>query len=277
VPEPAPYAELIGDPVAHSMSPAIHNAWLRQLLLEGEYRATPVTQAQVGAHLALRRADPFWRGCNVTAPLKQAVIPHLNALDPSAQEVGAVNCIMPQAGRLTGFNTDVDGALHALAEAEVHRGKAVIVGSGGAARAAVGALRDLGACRIVILARTPGKAESIFDLAPDAVEIRPFATGREAMRDAQAVVNASPLGMAGADPMPPWLLEALDGAAAGATVLDMVYAPLETDLLLAARAAGLRPVDGLTMLVGQARRAFELFFGQVAPERSGPIAALRAG
>jgi shikimate dehydrogenase len=269
-----PYAEVIGDPVAHSKSPEIHRFWLQALGIAGDYLATPVRAAQVAAHLAQRRSDPMWRGCNVTAPLKQTVIPHLDRLDDSAGRIGAVNCMVRDETGLTGFNTDLDGVLHALANTNLRDGKVVIIGAGGAARAAIAAVSDVGASEIVILARHPGKAAA---LAPHVAQVLAMGQAGSAIRGAGAIINASPLGMAHAGPTPRHLLEALGTAAPGAVVLDMVYAPLETPLLAAARGAGLRPVDGLTMLIAQARRAFELFFGQSPSDRDDELRRLIAG
>lgn len=230
------YAEVIGDPIAHSKSPAIHKFWLRKLGLDADYRTTRVTD--LSTYLDARRGDPDWHGCNVTAPHKLAVIPFLDEASP----IGAVNCIVRDDGRLVGLNTDVDGIVEALAGAD--RSKVVLIGNGGAAKAARAALADAG---------------EVVNVARQNIEKAGLIAG------ATLIVNATPLGMAHAGPMPPALLAALPSAAPGATVLDMVYQPLDTPLLQAARAAGLRTVDGLTMLIGQARQAFRLFFGAEPP------------
>jgi len=230
------YAEVIGNPIAHSKSPAIHRFWLKKLGLDGDYQATLVTD--LDAYFEARRGDPDWRGCNVTAPHKEAVIPLLD----EAGTIGAVNCIVREGDRLLGLNTDVEGIVEALAGAD--RTRVVLIGAGGAAKAARTALPDAG--EIVNLTR-----QNI-----DKTELISGAT---------LIINATPLGMAHAGRMPAKLLATLPSAAPGATVLDMVYEPLDTPLLRAARAAGLRGVDGLAMLIGQARRAFQLFFGAEPP------------
>jgi shikimate dehydrogenase len=231
-----PYAEVIGDPIAHSKSPAIHNFWLASLVIEATYLATRVTD--LNKHFRARRSDPDWRGCNVTAPHKQAVIPFLDEAGP----VGAVNCILRDGDRLIGLNTDVDGVKEAVAGADLD--KVVLIGARGAAKAVLAALPKAGE----FVSITRQNIENTMLLA-----------------DATLIVNATPLGMAHAVPMPETLLAALPSAAPGATVLDMVYQPLDTRFLQAARAAGLRPVDGLAMLIGQARQAFRLFFGAEPP------------
>ncbi|HEY0116802.1 MAG TPA: shikimate dehydrogenase [Allosphingosinicella sp.] len=271
-----PYAEIIGDPVWHSRSPAIHLSWLRSLAMAGDYRATRVSREELAAYLASRRADPSWRGCNVTAPLKQAVLPLLDGLDPAAERIGAVNCIVPEGARLVGYNSDVDGVRAALSGAQVTGARVVVIGAGGAARAAITALSADGAATIRILARDVRKGEQLLPLAPQLLEIGPFTEAEAALSGACAILNATPLGSAGAEPMPRPLLDALAGAAPGATALDMVYAPLETQYLRAARAAGLAPVDGLTMLTAQARRAFQLFFGDPPPPGDEALRALLA-
>ena len=230
------YAGVIGNPIAHSKSPAIHRFWLKKLGLDGDYKATLVTE--LDAYFESRRGDPDWRGCNVTAPHKEAVIPLLDEASP----IGAVNCIVREGGRLLGLNTDVEGIVEAVAGAA--RAKVVLIGAGGAAKAARAALADAG---------------EIVSITRQNIEKTELISG------ATLIINATPLGMAHAGPMPAKLLAALSSAAPGATVLDMVYEPLETPLLQAARAAGLRTVDGLAMLIGQARRAFRLFFGAEPP------------
>lgn len=232
-----PHAEVIGDPIAHSKSPAIHNFWLSQLGIAADYRATRVTDLE--AYFEARRRDADWRGCNVTAPHKQAVIPFLDEASP----IGAVNCIVREGDRLIGLNTDVDGIREALAGLPP-LSKMVLIGNGGAARAARAVIGDSG--EIVTLTR-----HNIDDC--------------ELIAGANLIVNATPLGMDHADQMPEALLGALPSCAPEAMVFDMVYHPLDTALLRAARTAGLHTVDGLAMLIGQARQAFRLFFGAEPP------------
>ena len=262
----AAFAEVIGDPIAHSKSPAIHRFWLEALSVDGDYRATRVNAEGLATFFADRRRDPDWRGCNVTAPHKQAVIPFLDAISPDARRIGAVNCVHAEEGRLVGLNTDVDGIAEALAGAAIEGGRAVVIGAGGGARAAVRYLAEQRPRSIVVIARTPGRGEDLLELGavPGQVEVVPTPQADLAVAGAAAIINATPAGMAHAEPMPPALLAALDGAPR-AVVLDMVYQPLLTPFLAAAEAAGATPVDGLTMLIGQARKAFELFFGAVPP------------
>ena len=262
------FAEVIGDPVAQSKSPIIHKHWLDALAIEGRYDRTRVTSDKLAAFLDGRRANGAWRGCNVTIPHKERIIPLLDRVDAGAAAIGAVNCVVSEDGGLAGYNTDVDGVAAALASTKADGAKAAVIGAGGAARAAISWLAGAGVARISLLVRNPEKAQPLRELAPHAeFAILPFDRADEAFADASIIVNASPLGMVGSAEMPSAIIDALIAHANGITVFDMVTTPAETAFLEAARTgqAG-RTVDGLTMLIGQARRAFELFFGRPPPE-----------
>jgi shikimate dehydrogenase len=277
------YAEVIGDPIAQSKSPAIHNYWLGRLGLDAEYRASLVTSESLADYLAMSRADPDWRGCNVTMPHKQAVIPLLDRLDPLAERIGAVNTIVPENGQLTGYNTDAAGFLEPLrpllAERHLFR-MARVLGTGGAARSIVAALAGENVV-IVLAGRSQKKAQDILDELDPGGEHHVAPLGYFAVEsnfdfdDRQGcfdlVVNASPLGMEG---QPPLDFD-LSHAPPGSVVYDIVTHPVDTQLLKAARAAGLATVDGLAMLIGQAAEAFTKFFG-AAPPRGDGDAELRA-
>ena len=259
------YAEVIGDPVAHSKSPLTHKHWLRPLEIEGDYLRTGVEATDLKAFLEGRRSDPDWRGCNVTVPHKEAVLSLLDELDESAAKVGAANCIVSRNGRLTGFNTDVDGIAAALDATELGGREAILIGAGGAARAAVSYLSDRKVAGITVLARDPQKADPLRELARRGTFQMLGLADDRAPADPSAIINASPLGMLGSPEMPDSLLAGVAARASGATVFDMVYNPLETAFLSRGREAGATVVDGLTMLLGQAERAFELFFGRPSP------------
>lgn len=278
-----PYAEVIGDPIAHSKSPMLHGFWLETVRVKAEYRRTHVYAADLVAHFIARRTDPDWRGCNVTVPHKQAVLPLLDLLDPAAEAIGAVNTVVREAdGRLKGYNTDAAGFLEPLrpllARPHLYR-MARILGAGGAARAIVAALAGHG-FTFVVAARDRVKARALLDeLAPagehHAVPLATFAAPTDFAFDDRhgcldLVVNATSLGMTG---QPPLAFD-ISHAPPGSFVYDIVYAPLETPLLAAARAWGLPVIDGLEMLIGQAAAAFRLFFGVDAPRAED--AALRA-
>ncbi len=270
-----PYAEVIGDPIAQSKSPAIHNFWLGKLGIDAEYRACHVISDGLVAYLKQRRDDANWRGCNVTMPHKQAVMPLLYSVESPADAIGAVNTIYPAFDRLlAGTNTDAPGFLeplrHQLTQRHLFR-MARILGTGGAARAIVVALAGQG-FTIVLAGRNPDKARALLDeLAPGgehhAIDLAHFAEptdfgfdDREGCLD--LVVNASPLGMRGQ----PSLAFDWSHAPPGAIAYDIVTDPLDTQFLKDARAAGHMTIDGLAMLIGQAALAFEMFFG-VAPPR----------
>jgi shikimate dehydrogenase len=272
-----PYAEVIGDPIAQSKSPLIHKHWLSALGLEGDYRHAHVTAEALPAYIAARRQDANWRGCNVTMPHKQAVMPLLDALDPLAERVGAVNTVVREPdGTLTGYNTDVPGFMEPLAHFVTTLDqpcRALVLGNGGAARAVVAALAEAGPA-ITLAARNPAKAKALVDaLAPagdhGVSDLASFAQPAEG--GYHLLINASPLGMVGNPP----LSFDLSHLAPGALVYDIVTAPLHTPLLRAAEAEGFATVDGLAMLIGQAAYAFQRFFG-VAPPRQDGDAALRA-
>ncbi len=264
-----PFAEVIGQPVAHSLSPAIHRHWLAALGMSGEFRATEVRAGALAEHFRRRREEPAWQGCSVTAPHKEAVLPLLDRIDDAAARIGAVNCVMREGDRLAGRNTDVDGVAAALAGVALRGAKVAMIGGGGAARAALAYLDASGAGAVAVLLREPARGAGLRAAFPH-VELVPFADADHALEGAALVINASPLGLAGGAAMPAEVIAALPG---GAALFDMVYHPRETALLAAGRARGLRTIDGLAMLIGQARAAFTAFFGAEPPADD---AALRA-
>jgi shikimate dehydrogenase len=265
-----PFAEVIGDPIAQSKSPIIHKYWLKQLGIESEYVRTQVAPIDLVDFIGRRRADPRWCGCNVTIPHKQAIMPLADRLDPGAEAIGAVNCVIPEASGLAGYNTDIDGVAAALDSVELEGRKAVVIGAGGGARAVVAYLAQRSA-DIVVLARNPAKADELSSLAP--VRILPLEQAVDAFEGAAAVINATSMGMAGADPMSQSLLAAVRTHTEDAILFDMVTTPADTEFL----ACGDRTVDGLTMLIGQARRAFELFFGSSPPQGDAELRRLLTG
>jgi shikimate dehydrogenase len=268
-----PYAEVIGDPIAQSKSPVIHGFWLEKLGLEGRYDRAHVKPEGLADYLAARRADPDWRGCNVTMPHKQTVIPLLDRLDPMAARIGAVNTVVPEDGALVGYNTDAPGFLEPLREdlGRPHYFRmARVLGTGGAARAIIAALADEHIV-VVLAGRNVEKARALLDeLDPQGehhvAPLDHFADATDFAFDDRKgcfdlVVNASSLGMSG---QPPLAFD-MTHAPPGSVFYDIVTSPLETEFLKAARAAGFRTVDGLSMLIGQADHAFRRFFGAVPP------------
>lgn len=269
------YAEVIGDPIAQSKSPVIHRFWLKQLGIEGDYRLRRVTQTGLPSYLRLASADHAWVGCNVTIPHKQAILPLIDRLSAAAEAVGAVNVVYRDGRTLVGANSDVFGVQAAIGKSA--RGKVVcLIGAGGAARAALAVLKGQELAGLRILARNRDKVGALLDDIGIPASVLEFESAWTACEGAALVINASPLGMQGKPPVPPTLMRALDATQPDATVFDMVYDPLDTALLAAARRRGRKAVDGLVMLVGQARLAFRHFYGAEAPDDAESNARLRA-
>jgi shikimate dehydrogenase len=260
-------AGVIGWPVAHSRSPRLHGYWLATLGLDGAYVPLAVEPARFEAAVRGLVACGF-RGANVTIPHKEAAFALCDEVAASARRAGAVNTLVFEGGRILGSNTDGYGFLESLREQapgfDPRSGPAVLLGAGGAARAIGAALLDAGCPRLVLVNRTRGRAEALAEAlgGPVAVAETP------PLADAALLVNTTSLGMAG---QPPLAVD-LSPLPSSAVVADIVYVPLETPLLAAARARGLLAVDGLGMLLHQARPGFEAWFG-VAPQVD---AALRA-
>lgn len=266
-----PYAEVIGDPIAHSKSPLIHGFWLETLGIDAEYRRRHVRADELGSYFEARRADPAWRGCNITVPHKEAALAFVPDPGGIRDTIGAINTVFrDESGRIAGTNTDAAGFWSPISALDLTGKPVVVVGAGGAARAVLFALSRVGAGPVTILNRTPLKGAGLLA----AFGLKGQALPLDAVLPPTAlVVNASTLGMTGQPPL------ALDLAPLpeDAIVYDLVYAPLQTGLLQAAEERGLETVDGLEMLIGQAALAFELFFDAEPPrERDDELRALLA-
>ncbi|MDA7787600.1 shikimate dehydrogenase [Sphingomonadaceae bacterium] len=269
-----PYAEIIGDPVAQSKSPSIYNFWLEKTGTQGDYRREYVPAAGLADYIAVRRRDADWRGCNVTMPHKQAIMPLLDRLDPLAKRVGAVNTVVRRDdGTLDGYNTDAPGFLEPLQSllAEQHLFRmARITGTGGAARAIVSALSEENFV-LVLAGRDTDKAARLLDECATGNDhhvtaLTHFAAPTDFQFDDREgcldlIINASPLGMSGQAP----LEFDLSHAPPGSVFYDIVTDPVKTPLLTDAASHGFPVIDGISMLIGQARAAFEHFFSQTAP------------
>jgi shikimate dehydrogenase len=266
---------VIGDPVAHSLSPALHQPALDQLGIPAVYERWHTLAADVASRVESLR-DPRILGASVTVPHKIAVIGLLDEVSPVARRAGAVNTIVNRGGALFGDNTDIYGFGVTVSDALGGRTPqvAVVLGAGGAARAVVLALESAGAGEIVVANRDEGRAGQLaHELHP--APVRPMRLdedflARELPR-AELLVNATSLGWHPGET--PIALSRLDLLPDGAVVADLTYR--DTDLLLAAQARGLRTVDGLPMLVHQGARAFELWTGSPAPVET-MLAATRA-
>jgi shikimate dehydrogenase len=257
-------AGVMGWPVGHSRSPLLHGHWLDRHQVDGAY--VPMAVAPEHLERAIRALPALgFRGCNLTVPHKEAALAIVDEVEPLARRIGAVNTLVVSNGRILGRNTDGIGFLENLKQGlpgwSAARGPAVVLGAGGAARAVIVALADAGAPEIRIANRSPARAEALAaefgrPVVPVAWDAR-----ADALDGAALLVNTTTLGMSGQPP----LALALDALPASALVTDIVYAPLETDLLARARARGNPVVDGLGMLLHQARPGFAAWFG-VVPE-----------
>ena len=255
-----PFGEVIGDPIEHSRSPLIHRFWLDALGIAGDYRRTRVGEGELAAHVAQVRADPAWRGSNVTMPLKQDALDIAEEATDRAVAAGAANLLLIRKDKLFAANTDV-GAIATLIDRARDAGRRIatvtLFGCGGAARGALVALKLLHIDQVRIQARDMAAATKLsvefgLKLAP-----RPLT----ATVDTDALINATPLGMEGFD----CLNCDLAAMPAAALVFDMVSNPVDTPLIAAARARDLALVTGLEMLVEQAASSFKLMFGQEPP------------
>ncbi len=253
-------AAVIGYPVGHSKSPLLHGHWLDRYGIDGAYLALSVAPNRLD-RVVPALADCGFRGFNVTIPHKEAILPLLSRVDDRARRIGAVNTVVIGTdGALVGSNTDGYGFLENLRAGAPDLGLAgqavVVLGAGGAVRSVLVALIEAGAVPIRVINRSQ---ERLAALARDLPEITPLPWSDlpTALGDCALLVNGTSLGMTGAEP----LAVDLSPLPATAVVTDMVYAPLDTDLLVQARRRGLKTVDGLGMLLHQARPGFEAWFG----------------
>ncbi len=258
-------AGVMGWPVAHSLSPRLHGYWLAQHGIDGLYDALEVTPDRLAERLA-ELADEGVAGVNLTLPHKQAAIVLMASLSPAAQIIGAVNTVVVgDDGSLAGDNTDAFGFMENLRDGaprwSAASGPAVIIGAGGAARAVCHGLLEAGAPELRLVNRTPARAESLAAMDNRRIKALPWAARAETLEGAALLVNTTTLGMAGQ----PALDLDLAALPPEALVTDIVYAPLETPLLAAAGRRGNPVVDGLGMLLHQARPGFAAWFG-VMPE-----------
>lgn len=268
---------IFGWPVAHSRSPAMHNAAFRALGIDATYAPFPVAPDALGT--ALRGANAMGvRGLNLTLPHKTAIMPLLDIVEPDAQAIGAVNTVMLEDGWLAGANTDAEGLARSLQAAEVQLSGArvTVVGAGGAARASVVGLARAGAARVTVLARRPEAASAMIDslseFLPDTTlhaggMVDDAATAMaDTFSETDLLVQATSATL-GDTPQAAAFADALPMAALPTTcvVTDLVYKPLQTAVMARATARGLRCVDGMGMLLHQGALAFERWTGQPPP------------
>ncbi|ANN56077.1 shikimate dehydrogenase [Mesorhizobium loti NZP2037] len=264
-------AFVTGHPIKHSRSPKIHGHWLAQHGIDGSYEAIDVAPQDFAEFIAALQANGF-RGGNVTIPHKEAAFALVHRRDQAAEEIGAVNTLWFEDGLLWGGNTDGHGFaanLDDYAPGWANTGPAVVLGAGGASRAIIQALKQRGVGDIRIVNRTLARAQELRDRFSAGVSAHGTAETHELLADAGLLVNTTALGMVGNEGL------AADPALLPdhAIVTDLVYVPLETPLLAAARARGLKTVDGLGMLLNQAVPGFEHWFG-IRPQVTAELRAL---
>jgi shikimate dehydrogenase len=267
---------VIGWPVAHSRSPVIHRYWLKLYGLDGAYELEAVRPEEIGEFIR-SLGKRGYAGANVTLPHKEAALAAADRPDDAARAIGAANTLwLDDRGLLHASNTDAYGFMtHLSAEApDWNKGSrpVVVLGAGGAARAILHGLIEAGATQILLANRTEERAKALAEVFGDKVSVIPWEDRNKALSGCGLLVNSTSLGMTG---QPPLDLD-LSRLPADAIVADIVYSPLETPLLAAAKARGNRTVDGLGMLLYQAVPGFERWFGvrpKVTPELRAHVVA----
>jgi shikimate dehydrogenase len=252
---------VMGWPVMHSRSPLMHNHWFAETGLPGRYVFLPLPPERLPAALRALPALNF-AGCNLTIPHKLQALDIVDEVDPVARKIGAISCVVVRKdGSLFGTNNDWLGFLGNLRQSvpgwRGDAGPATVIGAGGGSRAVCHALIAEGAPEVRLVNRSPERAEKLAADIGGPIRVLPWAARHEALEGAATVVNTTSLGMQGQPPLD----LALDRLGADATVADIVYVPLETPLIAAARARGNRAVGGLGMLLHQGPPAWKLWFG----------------
>lgn len=267
-------AGVCGWPIHHSLSPILHSYWLKEMGITGAYVHFAVRPDEaVYAFRSLKRTSIT--GVNVTLPLKNLAFRAADVATADAQKLGVSNCLYKRDGKLIAHNTDMEGfaapLLKAMGPDIIARTPAIIYGTGGASRAVVGALLALGCPEIRLCGRTDIRAEAMVkEIGVPSLYAVPWENRLAAMSGAGLIVNASAAGMKGYPALDIDVSQASDGA----VVYDLIYTPLDTPLIKAARKKGLQTLGGLAMLIEQARPSFRLFFGETPPPELDPSALL---
>ena len=253
-------AAVIGSPVIHSLSPLLHNAAFNSLGMDWEYLALEITESELDEVLAQMRSGNLG-GLSVTMPLKTRVASLVDECTSTAEKLSAVNCVVANEKGLIGHNTDGDGFLNGLiheAQFDPKGKKVAVIGAGGAARAVIEALARSGAASIMVVNRTPAKAESAADLAGEVGAVGTL----EDISGADLVVNATSIGMKDSQVDIPCSVDLLHSSQ---LVVDLIYHPLETRWISLAKQKGIDSYNGVSMLLFQAAEAFTLWTGEEAP------------
>ncbi len=251
---------LIGHPVSHSKSPLIHNCWIAQHGLQGEYKAIDISSNDLKTGVQ-KLIDEGYAGFNVTTPHKQDIFALCDEVDDTARAIGAVNTVVIKDGKLYGTNTDAYGfmqnVIEGIGKPDFSKGPCVVLGAGGAARAVIHALIEAGVTNIIVTNRTGDKARDIRSMNNKILRLAEWEYRSDILKGASFVVNTTSSGMTGKDPLD----IDLSLLPIYAPVADIVYAPLMTDLLVAAERRGNPIVTGIGMLLHQARGGFEKWYG----------------
>ncbi len=274
-------AGVCGWPIHHSLSPVLHNYWLKQAGIAGAYIPFAVSpEDAIDAFRALKRTSIM--GVNVTLPLKGQAFQAGDIATDDAQKLGVANCLYKSKGQLVAHNTDMEGfaapLLNRMGANQLQNGSALVIGAGGASRAVLGALLSLGMPEICLTNRTDAKAEDLVSQVdvPSLYAV-PWAQREIAVARADLIINASAAGMAGKRALDISLADARSNA----LIYDLIYTPRVTPLMKEAESRGLQTLGGLEMLIAQARPSFRLFYGQLPPAEADPTEilfdALRTG
>jgi shikimate dehydrogenase len=266
-------AGVMGWPVMHSRSPLLHNYWFRQHSLAGTYVPLAIRPAVLAA--ALRALHPLgFAGCNLTLPHKQEAMKIVDEVDTVAKSVGAISCVVVRPdGSLAGTNNDCYGFVHSVSQEQpgwrADSGPSVVIGAGGGARAVCYGLVQAGAPEIRLVNRTFARAKKIVEEFAGPLKVLPWEQRHEALDDAAMVVNTTSQGMVGQSPLD----IKLDKLPIRAIAVDIIYTPLETPFLAAARKRGNATVNGLGMLLHQGPPAWKAWFG-IEPAVTGELRAM---
>ncbi len=262
------HACVIGDPIAHSLSPLLHGAWIKAANINAKYARRHATKKEFNQAVKDCFSDPRFVGMNVTLPHKEAAKKIADCIDDTVKQAGAANLLTRKNGQLYARNTDIEGFSAPLLKARTvqhwKNTNIVILGAGGAARAALIGALSLKPGRIQIINRTQARAQVLAEGFGDKVEALDWSKREEALADASLLVNASSAGMTGKPPLD----LSLQHISGDALVYDLIYTPQMTPLLCDAKAKGCAILGGLDMLIAQAKPSFEAFFGVPPPQHT---------